>query len=121
MGYGRLRGIIGRVRGRGGILGEACCPLALAGSAGRRSRPQQQVDPIGTGDGGRVRHPLPQPQRAAQMTQRLDRGQDRLSLLRCPDRGTQGTDEVVAGQAMVGELGRDALGLGGEQAGIGGV
>ena len=44
MGYGHLRRI-GRSRrcGRSGILGKACCPMTITGSAGRRSRPQQST------------------------------------------------------------------------------
>ena len=107
--------------GPGGVLGEARRPLVLAGGAGRRGRPQRQLDPVGAGGRHRVRHPLPQLQRGAQVAERLGRGQDRLGLLSRPHRRGQRTDQVVAFQAVVGQLGRGAVGLGREQAGVGGM
>ena len=55
------------------------------------------------------------------MAQRLGRGQDRLGLLGRPHRRGQRANQVMAGQAVVGQLGRGAVGAGGQQAGVGGV
>ena len=121
MGSGRPSGIGGRVGGRGGLLGEGGCPLVLAGSAAASAARSSQVDPVGAGDGGRVGHPLPQPERAAQVAERLRWGEDGRRLLGRAYRGGQGAGQVVASQAMVGELGRGAFRLGGKQAGVGGM
>ena len=55
------------------------------------------------------------------MAEGLGRGQDGLGRLGRPHRRGQRADQVVAGQTMVGQLGRGAAGVGGQPTGIGGV
>jgi len=55
------------------------------------------------------------------MPQGLGRGEDCRCLLGRPHRRGQGADQVMAGQTVVHQLGRDALSLAGKQAGVGGV
>jgi hypothetical protein len=115
---GRLRRVAG---GPGGVPGQARGPLLLPGGAGRRGRPQRQLDPVDAGDRGRLGHPLPQRQCPLQVAEGLGRGQDRLGLGGRPHRRGQRADQVMTGQTVVGQLGRGAAGLGGQQAGVGGV
>jgi hypothetical protein len=121
VGNGRLGRIGGAISGRGGILGKAHRAMAITGSAGGLSRPQQQTHSIGAADGDRAENPLPQLERRTEVAECLGGGQDRLSFASCRKRGPQRADRVVALQAVVGELGCDALRFGGQQASVGGM
>jgi hypothetical protein len=120
MGSGCL-GPIGRgVGNSGGILGKGDGPLGITGGMGCGRRAQRQLHPVDGGDAGRVGHALPQLERADEVAQRFGGGEDRRRLLGRPHRRSQGADQVVALQTVVGKLGRSAIG-GGEHPGVGGM
>ena len=98
--------------------GQADSPPELAGLVGRLGGPQQQLDPVDAGHGGRVRHPVPQLQRLGQVAVGLGRGGDGGGVVGRPDQGGQPSWEVVAGQAVPGQLGgrpRGGFGVAGDQ------
>jgi hypothetical protein len=94
--------------------------------AGRLGRPDQQLEPVDAGHGGGVGHPGPQLEGLGQVPEGLAGGEHRGRVAGRPDQRGQPAREVVAGQAVPGQLGRQgvavAVGGGlGEQAGVGGV
>ena len=109
-GGGTARGAHGRGppglgrRSRSAASARPAARWALTGSTGRRRCPQQQLYPVGAGNGGRVGHPLPQLQRAGEVAERLGGGEDCRRLLGRPHRRGQAADEVMARQAVVGEF-----------------
>jgi hypothetical protein len=110
-----------------GLGGEADGLAELAGVVGRLGRADQHLEPVDAGHGGGVGHPGPQLQGLGQVPEGLAGGEHRRGVVGRPDQRGQPAREVVAGQAVPGQLGRRgrgvvAVGVGlGQQAGVGGV
>ena len=87
--------------------------------AGRLGRPDQHLDPVDAGHGGGVRHPAPQLQGLGEVAEGLAGGEHGGGVVGRPDQRRQPAGQVVAGQAVPGQLGRRGRGVVAEGSAVG--